>query len=213
MGSSKASKDSSGDEPPSMEIHECAFANPAVEQVNLLKTANLGFDYEDLISHAATVNGDFYECVSKWSAEEIDAQAVFDKAYGVGQYHIDYFDSLDDDELVLALACAISELLVGQMEDTCYYEEWKPSYESVASIMQDGFVVGIGFAIEDCDGMYDTPYPVCPGKPDGEYCDGASDCDRDFCMCPAGQEFCDTGVNPCVDNNDPAGFTCYVDRG
>lgn len=45
---------------------------------------------------------------------------------------------------------------------------------------------------------YGDLYPVCPGRDEGDYCDGGGDCeDTDFCECDAGKSFCATKVNPC----------------
>lgn len=46
-----------------------------------------------------------------------------------------------------------------------------------------------------CVGMF----PVCPGMPVSDYCDGAGDCfETDFCNCAVGQSFCESQMSPCV---------------
>jgi len=41
-------------------------------------------------------------------------------------------------------------------------------------------------------------YPVCPDFPQRAYCEGTeSNCALDMCDCAIGQDFCDTGINPC----------------
>lgn len=51
-----------------------------------------------------------------------------------------------------------------------------------------------------CAVVQDIPgveFPVCPGLPENEYCDGESNCGSSFCDCDVGLAFCDTGSNPC----------------
>ena len=42
-------------------------------------------------------------------------------------------------------------------------------------------------------------FPVCPGTPTGNYCDGTGDCTNNptWCSCGVGQSFCQSNVNPC----------------
>mmetsp|Transcript_19139 Transcript_19139/g.35782 ORF Transcript_19139/g.35782 Transcript_19139/m.35782 type:complete len:636 (+) Transcript_19139:534-2441(+) len=47
-------------------------------------------------------------------------------------------------------------------------------------------------------------FPLCPDK-EG-WCDGYADChETDFCDCPAGEMFCQTGNNPCYDGDHGEG--------
>merc|ERR1712029_93663 len=40
--------------------------------------------------------------------------------------------------------------------------------------------------------------PICPGKPDDQYCNGTGDCKKtNFCDCEVGKALCETGINPC----------------
>mmetsp|Transcript_573 Transcript_573/g.1092 ORF Transcript_573/g.1092 Transcript_573/m.1092 type:complete len:233 (-) Transcript_573:28-726(-) len=53
--------------------------------------------------------------------------------------------------------------------------------------------------LEGCylDEEQDYTFPVCPGEPSENYCDGDGDCGSAWCDCQVGQDFCSWGDNPC----------------
>jgi len=143
----KAAKNRNPDPVHSMELDECVFANPALEQAKALKGPTDSDSLDDLIAHSELVNEMFYTCVSEWTTEKMDSQDVFDKGMEVGKAHIPFFESLmdDDDTKKAELICGLASTLISQMEDTCHYDEWKHAYASVSTIMMDGFAAGVGF--------------------------------------------------------------------
>jgi len=151
--SSKSEKHHSGKaekhpepEPP-MELNQCVFANPALEHAKYLKNATGHEDHDLLIAHAITVNDMFYDCVSKWTKEEIHSQAVFDKGEGAASLHLTLVFILSgvSEEEKLSVICGMANTLVTQMQDTCSYNEWMHAYESVSAILMDGFAYGMGY--------------------------------------------------------------------
>ena len=50
-----------------------------------------------------------------------------------------------------------------------------------------------------CVGAQGQEFPLCQENDNNQnaYCDGTNDCGSTFCDCQAGNDFCDSGVNPC----------------
>ena len=53
-----------------------------------------------------------------------------------------------------------------------------------------------------CVGAQGQEFPLCQENDNNQnaYCDGTNDCGSTFCDCQAGNDFCDSGVNPCDQN-------------
>jgi len=77
---------------------------------------------------------------------------------------------------------------------------------------------GVNVAMDDachepysCVGAQGQEFPLCAANDNqNAYCDGKNDCGSTFCDCPVGQDFCDSGVNPCEDEEP---YTCVRDQG
>lgn len=154
--SSKSSKSSSKES--SVELDECVFANPTLEQayagLGLAKSMDclcLKTDLESHVDHAAAVNPIYASEVKKYTDGEGEYEDIFDTGVVVGEAH-PFVNTLEND-LVIMLVCTTTAALVTQMEETCDYEFYEDAYEVVSKALMNGFSVGAGydFTVDECD--------------------------------------------------------------
>eukprot|EP00569_Conticribra_weissflogii_P002176 CAMPEP_0171329386 /NCGR_PEP_ID=MMETSP0878-20121228/1247_1 /TAXON_ID=67004 /ORGANISM="Thalassiosira weissflogii, Strain CCMP1336" /LENGTH=218 /DNA_ID=CAMNT_0011829377 /DNA_START=127 /DNA_END=783 /DNA_ORIENTATION=- len=151
---SKSSKggDLGGGQPPSGgdEFDSCVFANPAHAQAmdHDEESSSPGSNFHVYIGHAQAVNKYFGKEVDNWIRGKSFASDIIEVGMVIGETgHAEAYQNWDDDVKEETI-CEMAHDLVEQMEETCWYDMYKPAYANVAANLMYGFSQGVEYEVD-----------------------------------------------------------------